>query len=76
MRCLSKAWNEHELCMDRLRETEILRTSNKCNSLLENEFTQLLDMNCIFYDGQKDTQGRPVVFVLLRNFNLKKISEE
>ena len=33
-------------------------------------------MNCIFYDGQKDTQGRPVVFVILRNFILKGVSEE
>lgn len=33
-------------------------------------------MNCIYYGGQSDKQGRPVVFVLLRNFNLKKVPEE
>ena len=76
MRCLSKSWDEHNLCMDRLRETEILRTSNKCNEMHETEFADLIASNCIFYSGQKDTQGRPIVFVILRNFNLKKVSEQ
>lgn len=76
MRCYSKAWDQHDLCIQRMHETEVLRLRDKCTFMQEKEFQELMDMNCIYYGGHKDTQGRPVVFVLLRNFNLKNISEE
>ena len=55
MRCYSKAWDQHDLCIQRMHETEVLRLSDKCTFLQEQEFQELLDMNCIYYGGHCDT---------------------
>ena len=76
MRCLSKSWENHNLCIERLHQAEMLRLNNKCNFMMENEFANIAELNCIFYGGHCDTQGRPVVYILLRNFLLKNVSED
>lgn len=36
----------------------------------------IASLNCCVYNNTFDNQGRPIVYVILRNFNFKKISEQ
>ena len=76
MRFLAKDWSKLDEALDRIRLSLQLREKHSCFKLTLNEFEDVVALNCFVTPGHHDRQGRPLLYVLLRNFNLKKISEE
>ena len=76
MRFLQKDWSKLESTIERIRFALQLREKHRCFKLSLAEFADVAALNCFANPGHHDKQGRPILYVLLRNFNLKKVSEE
>lgn len=76
MRFLSKDFNKLEAAIERIRFAVQLREKHRCFKLRESEFADVAALNCLLNPGHYDKQGRPIFYILLRNFNFQNVSEE
>lgn len=65
-----------QACVSIIRKTEEKRLELNLNDLHSTDFDDLIRMNCFVDPGSYDKEGRPILFLLMRNFNLRNISVE
>lgn len=62
--------------MKKIQTSMQLREEHQCLSMNMDEFKEVARLFAFINCGHRDKQGRPIFYVLLRNFNLKNISED
>ena len=73
---MARSW-QLEPCIKQLIEAEENRVALKCWNLNEHEFKNLIEMKVFLSNPEfHDRQGRPLIFLISRNFNMGNTSIE